>query len=201
MPHHSYTFLSNHKPNSNPLAAFSVLPPGVRFGTQDVDEDIILLLRKHPITNLPWIFLSLLMIGAPLVIFPLLDLGNITTFINSISVGIIPVLIVFWYVAISGYVLLNFFFWYFNINIVTNERILDFDFLYLLYREFSETFLKSVEEVTARSGGLMSTIFDYGTVVVHTAGPSENIEFVHIPKPQEVVRIINRLVEQAHQDV
>lgn len=198
MTHNSYTFLSQHTPTTNPLAAFSVLPPGIRFGTQDTDEDIVLLLRKHPVTNIPWIALSLLMIAAPLVILPLLDLGSITSIINSISPGILPVLLVFWYVAIGGYMLLNFFFWYFNINIVTNVRILDFDFFYLLYREFSEALLHSVEEVTSKSSGLTSTIFDYGTVVVQTAGPSENIEFINVPKPQEVVRIVNRLVEQAH---
>src|SRR3989344_8281779 len=54
----------------NPLAAYSVYPDPdkLRFESKDDEEEIILFLRKHPIINLPWILISILMILAPLIL-------------------------------------------------------------------------------------------------------------------------------------
>ncbi|KXK09806.1 MAG: hypothetical protein UZ22_OP11002000970 [Microgenomates bacterium OLB23] len=56
MPHsplHSQPILKKYR-NTRYLGAFSVYPK-VRFESQDEDEHIILLLRAHPITFIPWI--------------------------------------------------------------------------------------------------------------------------------------------------
>ena len=56
------------------LSAFNYLPKRVDFETRDKEEQVILLLREHPLTNFSWIFIVVLMIIAPIVlsIFPLL---------------------------------------------------------------------------------------------------------------------------------
>ena len=38
-----------------PLASFNYLPEHINFENKDPEEKIILFLRRHPITNLPWI--------------------------------------------------------------------------------------------------------------------------------------------------
>ena len=40
----------------NPLTSFCYFPDHVKFVNQDPEERVILLLRKHPITNIRWIF-------------------------------------------------------------------------------------------------------------------------------------------------
>ena len=55
-----------HLTNSNPVSSFAVCPPGVRFATQDPDEKVILLLRQHPIVNLGWILVALIMLLMPI---------------------------------------------------------------------------------------------------------------------------------------
>ena len=186
--------LSGYKPGGQ-FSSFCVMPEGIRFDTQEEGEDIILLLRRHPITNLGWILLAVLMIIAPFIVVPFLSSGGIILFLDQVSPGLLPSLIAFWYLATIGYILLNFFFWYFNVNIVTNRRVLDFDFFYLLYREFSEALLNRIEDVTATGGGILSVIFDYGNVDVQTAAAMNRIEFIKVPKPQEVVNIITNLIE------
>src|SRR3989344_8543948 len=42
----------------NPLTSFSYFPDKVKFVNQDPEERVILLLRKHPITNIRWILLT-----------------------------------------------------------------------------------------------------------------------------------------------
>src|SRR3990167_2161489 len=58
----------------NPLSAFCYLPDKINFETKDQEEIVILLLRKHFITNIGWIIILLLMIAAPLVLrfFPII---------------------------------------------------------------------------------------------------------------------------------
>lgn len=48
------------------LAAFVERPHKMRFETQTHDEEVVLLLRRHWFTNLPWITLTLIMLFVPL---------------------------------------------------------------------------------------------------------------------------------------
>lgn len=186
--------LSSYKP-AHQFSSFCVLPKNVRFDTQEEGEDIILLLRRHPVTNIPWIVIAIVLILLPFIGLPFFNAGGVIGFLDQLSVGLLPALLAFWYLFITGYVLLNFFFWYFNVNIVTNRRVMDFDFFYLLYREFSEALLDRIEDVTGTGGGIVSVIFDYGNVDVQTAATNAKIEFDRVPKPQEVVNIITNLIQ------
>src|SRR3989337_4387651 len=59
----------------NPLAAFCYYPENIDFETKESKEKVVLLLRQHPITNVKWILIALLMILAPIVLgaFPILS--------------------------------------------------------------------------------------------------------------------------------
>ena len=59
----------------NPLGAYCFRPDNVTFETQDQGEKIVLFLRQHPIVNLPWIALTILLFFAPAILinFPLLS--------------------------------------------------------------------------------------------------------------------------------
>src|SRR3989344_3742055 len=55
---------------SHALSAYLFNPLGIRFETQQSDEHIILLLRKHWITNFSWVTVSLLLLATPVILFP-----------------------------------------------------------------------------------------------------------------------------------
>ena len=55
-----------------PLAAFAMDPKGVSFATQGDGEEIHHFLRRHLITNIPWIVFSALLLVLPLIIGPFL---------------------------------------------------------------------------------------------------------------------------------
>ena len=177
----------------NPLAAFMFMPEGVSFETQEPDETIVLLLRKHFITNFPWILTSVILILIPLTIFPVIIANNL---IPQFSPTLFQIVSLVWYLFTLSYILVNFLLWYFTISIATNERILDIDFINLLNKKLAETRISRVEDVTQRTGGVFEAFFDYGNVIVQTAGTDPVFQFQSVPKPQEVVRIINQLVER-----
>lgn len=177
-----------------PLTAFAVNPDGVRFETQEAEEIVVLFLRQHLIVNLGWVLLAILLILAPTVLFPLIvaALGLAI----SVPAGYIVVGSLFWYLGTFGFILAKFLGWYFNIYIVTNERVIDIDFFYLLYKRFSQAELSKIQDLSYSSGGLFATFFNYGNVQIQTAGEMPNLEFDKVPRPEKVVETIRTLTEQ-----
>jgi hypothetical protein len=80
------------------------------------------------------------------------------------------------------------------VGLITNERIVDVDFYNVLYKEVTATRIEKIEDVTSKSGGFIESFFHYGDVFVQTAGNELNIEFLEVPSPSRVVRIINDLM-------
>jgi len=175
-----------------PLASFAEHPTNVHFETQEKEETVELFLRQHPIVNLPWIIIALLLFIAPSIIFPVI----LNTIHLTVPVGHIIVIGAFWYLATFGFVLTSFLSWYFDIYIVTNEHIVDIDFQSLLYKHFTEAELRKIQDISFTSCGIGATIFNYGNVVVETAGEMPSIDFEMVPKPQIAVERIRSLKER-----
>jgi uncharacterized membrane protein YdbT with pleckstrin-like domain len=172
----------------NPLASFSYQPEGIKFETQEEEETVVLLLRQHPIVNIPWIIVTVILVFAPsiLSVFPLLDF---------LPLRFQFIAILFWYLITAAYVLESALSWFFNVYIVTNERIIDVDFENLLYREVSEANIEKIQDIEYQIGGVSRSIFNYGDVFIQTAGTIQNFDFKAVPNPADVVRIIQNLKE------
>ncbi len=175
-------------PSHSNLHAFCVRP-NVKFEAQTQDEEVLLVLRAHPITQLPWIIngvlLLLILLAINIFFLPFVSLGaNQTFFANFLGV-----------LFVASYIWFNFLNWFFNVGVITNERIVDLDFHYIIYKELTATGLDKVEDVTAKSGGYIASLFNFGDVHIQTAGTQVYIEFLKVPRPAEVAKIINQLVE------
>jgi hypothetical protein len=85
--------------------------------------------------------------------------------------------------------------YYLNMQIVTNERIVDITQTSLLHHTISELHLSRIEDVTAEVHGLSQTFLDYGNVYVQTAGEMVRFEFDRIPNPAKVNKLILDLYE------
>jgi len=162
------------------------------FETQEADEEIILLLRAHGITNIAWIIA---------VIF--LALFGFAGFVGSFFIPSelnLPfdsrdyaIFLIVWWLLLSGFALQRYLAWYFNVNIITNKKIVDVDFLHLFYKQISETSLENVQDITHRTVGFLQNHFDYGDVVIQTAGETQNFEFLSVPDPDGVQKKILEL--------
>lgn len=159
--------------------------PDVKFEAQAKDEHIILVLRAHPITFLPWIFNSLVFFIALIVLDFILP--NFLTANQVIFINIFALILLF------SYIFFNFLSWFFNVGIITNQRIIDIDFDNVIYKEVTETNFSRIQDITSKSGGFFEAFFNYGNLFVQTAASEQNIEFLNIPSPSDVVRIIEDL--------
>lgn len=168
------------------MNSFIFHPKNVHFESQQANEEVILILRAHPVTQIGWLinslFVTILIIVLNFVLPIILTPGQIL-FFNFFAGA-----------ALFAYMWYNFLLWFFNVGIITNQRIVDIDFRSILYKEVTAAKDDKVEEVTSRSAGYLGSLFDYGNVYVETASNEINIEFERVPHPAMVVQIINELV-------
>jgi hypothetical protein len=181
-----------HHDRMSLFTAYAENPVGVTFETQHEEEKVIIFMRQHFVLNLPWIGATILLLAAPFVIIPFLWTFVQVPFVIPPNYSFIALL--FWYLVTFGYALMNFIRWYYNIYIVTTERIIDIDFIQLLYKKFSEARLENIEDVTYVMVGFFATTFNYGNVSIQTAAETTQFEFTDIPRPAHVVEVISRLV-------
>lgn len=176
------------KPYHNLFHTFSVRPH-VKFETQSPDETVVLIIRKHPFTQIYWVFNSILI----LLIGLLVCFFILPQFFDPQHIFIFELFLVFF---TFSYIWLNFLLWFFTVGIITNQRILDLDFFNVLYKEFTATTIEHVSDLTTKVGGFFRSFLNFGAVFVKTQGFEQNIEFIDVPRPAEIVEIINNLMNE-----
>jgi membrane protein YdbS with pleckstrin-like domain len=181
------------KPGTYPLGAFVALPKKVSFETQEKKEKIVLLLRRHWLTNLSWALGAGLMSIAPFFLRASADFKFLPFRFQVIGV-------IMWYLFVLIFVFEKFLSWFFNVYIITDERIIDVDFYSLIYREISQAKIDRIQDITFKSGGLLMAAFDYGDVYIQTAGETQQIEFEAVPHPNRVVKVLNRLIMEEEKE-
>jgi hypothetical protein len=168
------------------LSAFSLYPDNVDFETKESEEKIVLLLRQHPIVNLKWIIVTILMISVPVFVYTM----NIFSLLPA---GFGFIIILAWYLVTMTYALENFLGWYFNVYFVTDSRIIDVDFYNLVYKRVSEASINKIQDVSYTTSGVAGTVLDYGNVLIQTAAEVSEFQFESVPNPEKVSKIIEDL--------
>lgn len=169
------------------FSAFWQYPEKVDFETKEKDEKVILLLRQHPIVNVGWILLAFLMLTVPTIIGML---GVFSSFPPKFKL----IIDLTWYLITFVFIMENFLDWFFNIYIVTNLRIVDIDFVNLIYKEVSDANIDKIQDVSYNMGGVGRTVFNYGNVIIQTAAEIEEFDFEAVPNPAKVAKIIEDLM-------
>ena len=184
--------VANEKPTGNPLSAY-MIKPKIHFETQDREEKVVLLLRRHVITNFRWILLVAFLSALPAFFefFPLF---------GSFPARFQMIVVAMWYLFNVAYIFEHFLSWYYNVYIITDERIIDVDFYSLIYKKVSETKIDNIQDVTFVTGGALRTLFDYGTVYIQTAGEMREFDFEEVPHPDRVAKVLNELILEEEQE-
>ncbi len=176
------------------FSAYVSNPTHANFEGQDPDEKILLLLRAHPITNLSWIIPALLVFSIPFLISKVLPILGITTLVLPEST-VISFLIIN-YLLVLVIVFEGFLYWYFNVTLITDEKVVDIDFASLLYKSVDLAPLSKIEEADSTVAGLLGTFFNFGNVSVQTAGAKVAIEMKNVPKPAIVADLVLDLAKR-----
>jgi len=194
--------ISQEKPDNSLISSFTPKPNGVRFDSQMKKEEIVLLLRRHPVTHLSKTLIIILLFFFPLVMLasPMLSFEPLNFKIATI---------IAWYLVLMGFTIETFLTWYFRVFIITNRRVIDIDYYSMVNKDISTAELSRIQDMSVVSTGVLASIIDFGTLYLQTAGQNFNparlnndtetarsagIEFEDISHPVKVKKIINELI-------
>lgn len=170
----------------------AVYPPGVKFASQNHDERIFILIRQHVMTNIGWLFRTALLILLPLIIWLVIDFliisfpvifpqgADIRSFLPD-TIWIVLALI--YYTTVFTYAFAKFLDWYFDVYLVTSERIIHTEFRIMTGKFISEAPLRNIQDVSQSIVGFFPSLFNYGDVVVQTAAEKGKFYFRSVPDP------------------
>jgi len=174
------------------FSSFCKDPVGISFQSQENNEKILLFLRRDFITNTKWILIGIALAVIPLfLIFSEYLFRSILPFLDF---NFYLLLLLFYYLFIAAYLYINFITWYYNVALITDQRVIDVDFSSLVYKDVATTKLSLVQDVSYAQVGVVRTFFDYGNILIQTAGSLDNFIFESSPKPEAAVHIVEELI-------
>lgn len=175
-----------------PFSTYTEKPTNISFTTQESDEEILLFMRPHFITNITWILTTLVLFLIPPVVITLFGLAsNLFPFsLSDIPTNYLLVFLLFYYLISFTFMFSHYLTWFYNIGIVTQKRIIDIDYRDIIYHNVAMTKLNLVEDVNYTQGGFAASLFNFGDIFVQTAGETKHFDFYSVPKPARTTSII-----------
>ena len=146
--------------------------------------------RKHWIRLLARVWVQSLAIIGILAAVILLLLSGIVQLsgllLAGVAVVLLPFVVWFWWGFVN---------WGNDQYILTDDRIIDIEKLPLGFRtQRSETTFDKIQNVSFLIPNPVATILNYGTVIIHTAGPEGRLTFEWVVRPRQVqAEIFRRL--------
>lgn len=171
------------------FSAFMFYPDHIDFETREKEEKVVLLLRQHFIVNLKWILVTIAMLFVPSVV-------GYFGVLAALPSGYDFVITLSWYLITMAYALQEFLGWYFNVYIVTDHRVVDVDFYNLIDKKVSDAEIEKIQDISYTNFGVVRLFFNFGDVFIQTAAEVSEFDFLAVPDPEKVVKIINDLKEK-----
>jgi uncharacterized membrane protein YdbT with pleckstrin-like domain len=163
----------------------------------DKDEQLVAEIRKHPIGLF---FIYLTGIGISLVMAILFGILGLSDFLATgldgtgassssaqaiiILVGMLLIFGTLAVMTIQAILYTN------NVIFVTSEKIAQILYINLFNKKISQLSIGDVQDVTVTQKGILAHIFNYGTLVIETAGEQQNYNFTYIPEPYKNSKLI-----------
>jgi hypothetical protein len=85
---------------------------------------------------------------------------------------------------------------YLDMWIVTDKRVIDVEQVGFFRHKNVSCELHNIQNITIETKGFYSTVLDFGTIDVETAGETANITIRDIPKPEHLRQIIVEHIEE-----
>ena len=150
------------------------------FPSQRPYEKLEFILRRH------WLILAkefvifgvLLLIGIGVYYMAGEYFGDVSEVANFIFTVYVLIVWQFFFVSIVDY--------YLDTWIVSDHRIIDIHQTGFFKRDVSELRYSKIQDVSVKVNGFIPTIFNYGDLVIQTAGAMQEFHFQQIPKPNLV---------------
>lgn len=163
------------------------------FSNQKSYENVVLLLRRHPLILIGTLLLFFLLGLLPIIVY---SVTNSFSFFDQNAKNGFLFLSSIYYLVLLYSLFYNLTDYALDVWIVTDHRIIDMKQNGLFSRDESEARLSNVQDVTVITSGILATLFSFGDVTIQTAAARIEFEFQQIPNQIRVKAIILKLSEE-----
>jgi hypothetical protein len=151
------------------------------------DEAVVAVIHRHWLLGTKSLFWPTLALAAGGVLLAAAPYRPI-----AIAVGIWSVLVLIWWVR-------NFFDYFLDAWILTDQGIIDVAWHGWFHRESSRILYSDIQGVSYEIQGVLATLLRFGTVSVEKISTGSTISLDHVPRPRAVeARILRQMEEYLH---
>jgi hypothetical protein len=150
----------------------------------DPGEKVIVLIRKHWLIftlRVVMIFIAALL---PLIAYsftPPQALQSLAELVSGTAALFVYLLFILFLWLL---VFVDFTTYFLDVWIVTNRRVIDVQQRTLFSRDTTTLMLEKIQDATVEVRGILATVFNFGTLVIHTAGENPDIVIRYAADPQ-----------------
>ena len=152
------------------------------------DENVFLVIRRHPWLLMPIVWFWLIMAGGILISLYFFGASQITTYV------IFGVLVMGF-----GYTFYIWFIWNNGIYVVSDQRVIRIEQLGIFNREISEAEVDRIQEISTEIRGPIRTMLNFGDVKLQTASKEGKVLLEDVASPydiqQQIVRVQREVAE------
>lgn len=152
------------------------------------NENVFLVIRRHPWLLMPIVWFWLIMAGAVLASLYFFGASQVTTY----TIFIVLVLG-------FGYTFYIWFIWNNGIYVISDQRVIRIEQLGIFNREISEAEVDRIQEISTEIRGPIRTMMNFGDVKLQTASKEGKVLLKDVASPydiqQQIVRVQRDVAE------
>lgn len=161
---------------------------------ENIIEPKELIYRRHPVNLAGPIAISVFML-IMIIFFTVFLLTSDIIEANLYLPYIVLYSGVFIFLAIS-YFFMNWMFWYLDVWIIANGKLIDSQLVTFFVRKRAELDLKQIQDIRFTIPGTLATIFSCGNILIQSAAKESNFRLMFIPNPRQAVQDIRGALNQ-----
>ncbi len=162
------------------------------FCIQKEGEHVKKVLRKALIVELPW----LITVTGIFVLLILFQISLSTVAIEKNFLGLLTFVSMNLTIFLGLYTFNRLLNWFYSVNIITDQRLLDFEFSDIGGKNIVECELADIQSITVQNQGLLSFLFRLSTIKILTSGDNPNVDFEFIEHPTKVQNLVSDLARK-----
>lgn len=162
------------------------------FKDMGESEEIVMVLHRNWFYLLQQFFLILLVVGIFFGSFLLVP-QYFPQFLSGLEKPLSLFIQNFFVLSVWIYGFLVWVDYYFDIWIITNQRIINIEQKGMFTRKVSEMTFSKIQDISTEVVGFIPTVLNYGDVKVQTAGENENFIFRTVSDPYHVKTVIAQM--------
>lgn len=164
------------------------------FINQKSYEKVVMVGRRHFITFAPAaLFFLVLLIVLPIFSYWLVSNLFSETLVHPIYLPLLILGAGIYFLSVLLFFYTYFVAFYLDMTVITNDRLLDVKQQSLFSRTISELDLFQIQDATSEVKGFIPSLFNYGRVIIQTAGPVNQFVMNGVPDPHNLRQMLLNL--------